>query len=95
MVETEAQALERPGMEGACVPEGLSFTRDAGRSENRTLNFVFPDTKSSRGSSHVFPPVLANQKVFVPVSGGTTLSWGCAVGSSAPLAPSCADLGQR
>lgn len=67
-------------MEGACVPEGLSFTRDAGRSENRTLNFVFPDTKSSRGSRHVFPPVLANQKVFVPVSGGTPLSWGVCCG---------------
>lgn len=99
VVETEVSLGLRPwSFLVGKVPVSLKVKLSSGRIKAREQdsNFV-SQIQRSKGSSHLFPPVPANQKVFVPVSGGTTLSFmqGCAVGASAPLAPSCAALRQR
>lgn len=80
--------MELPGLEGACVPEGLNFPRDA-------LNFVFPDTVEQKLKSSLSPSVSESESL-ISVSGGTALSFllGCAVGSSAPWLPAVLTLGR-
>lgn len=48
--------MELPGLEGACVPEGLSFPWDA-------LNFVFPDTVEQKFKSSLSPSVSQSESL--------------------------------